>query len=579
MSDFQEGSLGRAVQDFREARRKAAVQTLMGRLTGRQQKLLSFDEIGESLRLGSPYRRYLDDIPLDSIVGSVGRYVDFTRDFLPLHDSDQGRWAQVRVAFEQKGLPPIEVYKIGDAYFVQDGNHRVSIARQLGATHIEAYVSEYPTRVSLEPGDDLRDVLLKAEYSNLIESTRVDKIRSEVDLSVTEPGHYREIYEHIMVHKYYLGLDWKREFGLEEAVASWVDTIYIPVVRVIRELGLLREFPSRTEADLYLWLKRNESELVESLGWRVEVRRAASDLVVRLSRRPGRVLKRFGQSLKDLLTPESLEGGPAPGAWRDPESNPHPDNRLFTSILVPVSGEPGGWSALEQAFLVARHEGATIRGLHVVADTQDADKPRTMAIREEFDRRCASAGIASDFAIEAGKVADTLVRRAAWTDLLVVGLSHPPSVVPIARARSGFRQIIQRSPRPVLAVPSVIDRLRRTLLAYDGSPKSEEALFLATYLATCWGTDLIVLPDTSNARIQARTEGRAREYLEGQGIQATYLARYGSASEAVLDAAREHEVDLIVMGGYGHSPLWNLLIDSTLDKVLRKYRKPVLVCR
>lgn len=579
MTDLPGNNLGRAVLDFREARRKAGLQILLGRVTGRQQRLLSFDEIGETLRLGSPYRRYRDDIPLDSIVGSVGRHSDFTRDFLPLHDSDQSRWAQVRVAFEQKGLPPVEVYKIGEAYFVNDGNHRVSIARQLGATHIEAYVSEFPSRVKLAPEDDLLDVLIKAEYANLIESTRVDLLRPDVDLRVTEAGFSREIYEHIMVHKYYLGLDWKRAFSIEEAVTSWVDTVYLPVVRLIRELGLLREFPNRTEADLYLWVKRNEAELVETLGWRVETHRAASDLVERLGRRPRRVWQRIRQNLADLLTPDALESGPPPGAWRDPLENPRSDERLFHSILVPVSGAPGGWNALDQAILVARREQATLRGLHVVGRAAEIESADAQRVRNEFNRRCDVAGIEGDLAIEAGEVADTLVRRAVWTDLIVVGLSHPPSSVPLARARSGFRKIIQRSPRPVLAVPCVIEKLERTLLAYDGSPKSEEALFLAAYLAASWETELIVVPDTSSTRSRLRTEKRVKEYLEGQGLQATILFRLGRASDVVLDAAREYQVDLIVMGGYGHSPIWNLLFDSTLDSVLRDYMKPVLVCR
>ena len=92
-------------------------------------------------------------VPLDSIVGSVGRYEDFTRDFLPRRDSDKERWARVEfLANESTGLPPVELFQIGDAYFVNDGNHRVSVARQSGHTHIEAYVTDVHTRVPLSPG-------------------------------------------------------------------------------------------------------------------------------------------------------------------------------------------------------------------------------------------------------------------------------------------------------------------------------------------------------------------------------------------------------------------------------------------
>ncbi|MBI3159958.1 MAG: universal stress protein [Chloroflexi bacterium] len=579
MSDSHSSGLARAVQDFREARRKAALQKVMARVTGRSDSLLSFDDIEDKLRLGSPYRRYLDDIPLDSIIGSVGRYLDFNREFLPLSDSDESRWARVRVAFEEQGLAPVEVHKIGETYFVLDGNHRVSIARRMGATHIEAFVNEFATKIAFTPEDELDDVLLKAEMAEFMEATQIRAIRPEVDLSVTEPGMYREIYEHIQVHHYYLGLDWKRDFSLEEAVTSWVDTLYLPVVRLIRELGILRDFPGRTEADLYLWLTRYQAELAESLGWRVEPERAASDLVERMSSTPRRVWARVRARLLDWLTPDPLEGGPPPGTWRTRASQQVSEQRLFTSLLVAVSGEPGGWTALDQAIAVARRENASIRGLHVVRAAEDMQSQRTETIRAEFDRRCSAAGVEAELAVEAGSVTDLLVRRAVWTDLMVVGMSHPPARSPLGRLRSGFRALIQRSPRPVLAVPAAIRELNCTLLAYDGSPKAEEALFLAAYLATCWRTDLLVLPDTSSLSAMRRTEARARAYLEEQGVSARYLSIFGNAAEATLGAARENGVDLIVMGGYGKGPLMSMFFDSTLDKVLRGHRKPVLICR
>jgi hypothetical protein len=84
----------------------------------------------------------LHEIPLNEIVGSLGRHTDFNRQFLPRKDSQAGRWARVRMAYDHSGLPPIEVYKLGEIYFVADGHHRVSVARQLGARYIEAYVIE-----------------------------------------------------------------------------------------------------------------------------------------------------------------------------------------------------------------------------------------------------------------------------------------------------------------------------------------------------------------------------------------------------------------------------------------------------
>ncbi len=147
------GRYSTAVQDFRRARRRASLQeTLSGIGGNRQNRLLSFDEVRKQIGKGSLLPRGLKDIPLDAIIGTVGRYEDFNRQFLPRQETQQGRWARVRMAFEYSGLPPIEVYQIGDVYFVLDGHHRVSVARQMGAKNIEAYVTEIPTSCEVNCG-------------------------------------------------------------------------------------------------------------------------------------------------------------------------------------------------------------------------------------------------------------------------------------------------------------------------------------------------------------------------------------------------------------------------------------------
>ncbi|RME07358.1 MAG: universal stress protein, partial [Anaerolineae bacterium] len=91
----EEGFYLRAVEDFRRARRKAALQQILARLTGRPAELLSYDDVRRQLRALEGGQTTLQEIPLDAIVGSVGRYTDFTRDFLPRRDSDQQRWVDV----------------------------------------------------------------------------------------------------------------------------------------------------------------------------------------------------------------------------------------------------------------------------------------------------------------------------------------------------------------------------------------------------------------------------------------------------------------------------------------------------
>jgi hypothetical protein len=134
-------SQSRAREYWNQARRKAFWQGFSRALGISRQptELLAFEDVQQKLRLAQNTYRGLQVVPLDKIVGSVGRYHDFTRTFLPLVESDGPRWQRVAELQMETGLPPIELYNVGDAYFVKDGI-TVSVARQFGATTIEAYV-------------------------------------------------------------------------------------------------------------------------------------------------------------------------------------------------------------------------------------------------------------------------------------------------------------------------------------------------------------------------------------------------------------------------------------------------------
>ncbi len=565
-----------AVQDFRRARRRAALEQIMARITGKSADLLVYDEVRTKLRAAGQSRRGLQEIPLDAIVGSVGRYNDFTRSFLPKEDSSEMRWVRVRHAMTGlAGLPPIEVYKIGEAYFVLDGNHRVSVARRLGATHIEAFVTEVHTRVPLSPDDQPDDLILKAEYAEFLGHTRLDQTRPQADLRVTVPGQYRILEEHIQVHRYFMGLEQQREIPYEEAAAHWYDTVYLPIVDIICSQNLLRDFPDRTETDLYLWLAEHRGELEQTLGWEIEPAVAAADLAARAQAGPERVMTK----LIEAVTPDELESGPEPGQWRAERLAVRQDDRLFADLLVAINGEENGWCALEQAVAIARREGSRLLGLHVVPSEERREDEAAKAVQAEFDRRCAEAGVTGKLVIAAGKVPHTICQRSRWADLVVLSLNYPPAPQLLARLSSGFSTLLQRCPRPVLAVPGVVSAFRQTLLAYDGSPKADEALFVATYLAGKWQISLTVITVLESERVTSQVLARAQAYLEKHGVYPALVEAQGETAAAILRTARERQCDLILMGSYGHSPLVEAMLGSTVDRVLRESRTPILICR
>jgi nucleotide-binding universal stress UspA family protein len=135
--------------------------------------------------------------------------------------------------------------------------------------------------------------------------------------------------------------------------------------------------------------------------------------------------------------------------------------------------------------------------------------------------------------------------------------------------------VLLRCPRPVLAVPAVAAPLRQAVLAYDGSPKAEEALFVATYLASRWGLSLAVVTSVEDEAVSAR----ARDYLAARGVAAEHVVEQGAAAEVILHAAASHAADVILMGGYGRGPVLEAVLGSTVDRVLRESRYAVLVSR
>jgi len=547
-----------AINDFMAARQQAALQSVMAQLTGRSNELLSYEEVAQKLKLTPGAELGRHDIPLEAIVGSVGRYTDFSRTFLPLRDFDQARWAEVKTAMESmEGVPPIDVYKVGDVYFVRDGNHRVSVARRSGAKVIEANVIEVPTKVPLTPDVEPDDLILKAEYADFLEHTHLDELFPHVDFSLTAPGQYPRLQEHIDVHRYYMGLNQKRDIAYPEAVRHWYQTVYLPLVIAMRDAGLLRGFPGRTETDLYLWVSEHRAALEQTLGWQIRPEAAITDLAVR-------------QRAADAEMT-------AVGGWRKSKVTDRYTDRLFCDLLVPLNGEPASWQALDQALFIARREAATVHGLHVVTAEADAEGEAARAIQAQFKAQCEKAGVPGSLATESGEIARKICERALLTDLVVLNVAHPPAG--LSSFGSGLRTIIWRCARPILAVSGWSSPVDRALLAFDGSPKAREALFVATYVAERWQIALTVAAVADGSRVTPAVLDGAKRYLDLHEVAAELMTISGPVGEGILGLARERDINLLMLGGYGANPVKEAILGSTVNRLLREAPCPIFICR
>ena len=557
------------------------MQEVLAHLSGKATTLLSFEEVHQKLKAQKGENRVYEEIQLDAIVGSVGRYKDFTRSFLPRRESDRERWESVKKTVETIGLSPIDVYQIDQVYFVLDGHHRVSIAKEIGATHIQANVIQVHTKVQLDPDDQPDDLIIKAEYTEFLEQTKLDESRPEANLLVTAPGKYPHLIEQIECHRFILGeIDpLENSITIEQAATKWYDEIYEPVVKTIRRRGILRDFPGRTETDLFLWVSEHRDALLNELGWNVGAETATTDFVTKYSPKTKHVVTRVGEKIMDAVLPDEIEAGPKTGKWRLEKRWSQEKNQLFADILVAITGRESGWRAVDQGLLLAKHEGSVIYGVHVVPSEGQLDPGKISSFQEIFTQKCASSGIKGDFAVDIGKVPRKLSSRARLTDLVVISLNYPPEPLPISRLSSGLSTLIRRCPRPILAVPGPATDIERPLLAYDGSPKAEEALYIGAHISSMWNKELVVVNIQEQGRTSPNTLARAKQYLDDQGGRAIVLQRRGQVASQIIKTASEYECDLIIMGGYGFVPLIEIALGSVVDEVLRCSQIPVLICR
>jgi len=295
--------------DFERARQKAFFQGIMSVMRRKSNELISFHDVRSRIQPEAESYRGMQIVPVAQIVGSVDRFRDFNRTFLPLHNHTAGRWKNVDKAYHTDvRLPPIQLYKVGEVYFVKDGNHRVSVARERGVEFIDAEVSETQIRLPIYASMAPFELLLQVEYAEFLRRTNLDRLRPDHDIRPTALGRYDEIWDHILVHQEEMNDYLGHSVAVEEAVADWYDVIYGPIVRVARETGMTVRFPGRSEADIYLWATAYRIELEDRDGEEVDPETSVRELAAAVEHEAtisGR-LERFMRRVSRML------GGDAP---------------------------------------------------------------------------------------------------------------------------------------------------------------------------------------------------------------------------------------------------------------------------
>ena len=267
--------------DFNKARNKALFNDLQHFLNPKETELLSFTDIKNWLKPKNEVYLGMQVVPVNLIAGSEGRYKDFDNHFFPRNMHLKNRWRRIDDAhLRDVILPPIQLYEIGGLYFVRDGNHRVSVARAQGVECIDAEVTSLQSEIKLHVGMTRRQIfkrVLNCEKRVFYAETAFGDITDCWDLDFSAVGEYDVIYNHIQIHKYYINQDKTEEISMSEAILSWYNTVYLPVVNVLKKQHIMRKFRKRTISDMYVYLIKYWDELKHKFGDEISLDAAAEE--------------------------------------------------------------------------------------------------------------------------------------------------------------------------------------------------------------------------------------------------------------------------------------------------------------
>jgi hypothetical protein len=224
-------------------------------------RLLSLTEATQRLR---PFRRRhigVVSIDVDRIIGTADREGDFDRSFTTARSGLRERQQRLARAFPNGEFAPIVVEKLGDAYFVVDGHHRVALARRRGVVSIDAEVTELTARWHLSPTAD-HEELLHAEQERLFMSeSGLADVQPNTRLRFSRAVGYLQLLEAVQVHGYTLMLDARRPLDRSEVASHWYSNVYRPTVELLAAAPPTEMCADATESDTFLWLWQQRREL------------------------------------------------------------------------------------------------------------------------------------------------------------------------------------------------------------------------------------------------------------------------------------------------------------------------------
>ena len=260
-----------AQHDFLRARRRATVGRLVARLRGGPDDvgvILPYEEVIEALGFVSERAIGLRVVPLDQIVGTIDRQHDFDRQFRPTSRRVRSRWEQIAAAMRRgEPMPPVDLLKVGEIYFVRDGHHRVSVASALGHRDIDAQVTEVITRVDAGTAMQFSDLPVKSHERVFFERVPLPP-DARAEIAVSDPWDYAVLAEGVEAWGFRAMQEHGELLDRAQTAQLWLEHEYRPVVAMLREAGLIRD---GTETEAYMRVAAERYRLLRTHAWNDEV--------------------------------------------------------------------------------------------------------------------------------------------------------------------------------------------------------------------------------------------------------------------------------------------------------------------
>lgn len=244
-----------------------------------QQKEAAFDHRDRGIR----------SVPLDRIVGSVGRYKDFDSQFRFRTNMPSDRLEWIKKSMRQgRTLGPVKLFEIKNEFYVLDGNHRIAAAKELGHDEILAHIQEF-----IPSKNTLQNILYRerAEFA--------DRTRLPAEINLTEVNQYAYLLEQISEHQQFLQKA-SGDVSFEQAALDWFKTIYRPLCTIIKRSGLVESFPERSIDDLYAYITFHQ--------WKEGRKRKYGIGIDKLVPKNMEEFRRKMTNLKDAEYPEMKQG-------------------------------------------------------------------------------------------------------------------------------------------------------------------------------------------------------------------------------------------------------------------------------